>query len=296
MNRAFLLLSVGIILGACHQNQDRIQKPSTAEREPKEIFGFYSPPETKMIYSEFVSDSFKIFTSLPQKYNYDTLSKYPLIIVLDANGYFESIVAELKLGTLTQDLPKAIFIGIGYRSFWAMDSLRDRDYTYPAALPEDSFKVSGGAPKFKKFINRELLPKIFREYRVNEKQIILLGHSLGGYFVLYYMLDSLENREFKITNFISASPYLSYGSRYLLNLERKLSSSKNELPVKLYLSVGSLERDTSRKENAFQDFKTQLESRHYKGAQLKLLEFGNFDHMDAAMPGFMKGLVFVFEN
>src|SRR3977135_518588 len=130
MNRSSILLSAGIILGACHQDQDRIQKPLTREREPKEIFGCYSPPKIKMIYSEFVSDSFKIFTSLPQKYNNDTLSTYPLILVLDANGYFESIVAELKLGTLTHDFPKSILIGIGYRNFWAMDSLRDRDYTY----------------------------------------------------------------------------------------------------------------------------------------------------------------------
>jgi len=296
MNRSCILLSAGIILGACRQDQGRIQERMTGDREPNEIFGFYSPPETKMIYSKYVSDTFKIFTSLPQKYNSDSLSTYPLILVLDANGYLESIVAELKLGTLTQDFPKSIVIGIGYRDFWTMDSLRNRDYTYPAALPEDSFNVSGGAQKFKKFINLELLPKITAEYRVNEKQIILLGHSLGGYFVLYYMLDSLENGEFKITNFISASPSLSYGNRYLLNLEKKLSSSKHKLPVRLYLSVGSLERDTLQNENVFLDFKTQLEAHHYQGTQLKSVEFGNFDHMDAAMPGFMKGFVFLFEK
>jgi len=64
----------------------------------------------------------------------------------------------------------------------------------------------------------------------------------------------------------------------------------------MYLSMGSLDRDTTQAENVFLDFKNQLALHHYKGAKMKLQEFGNFEHMDAALPGFMKGLVFVFEK
>lgn len=286
----------GIILSACYQDHHKKLSSPTVKREPMNIFDLYTNREPTMMYSAFVSDSFMIFSSLPQKYDPDSVAKYPLILVLDANGYFESVVAELKLGTLTQGFPPSIVIGIGYTDFWAMDSLRNRDYTYPIALPEDEFGISGGAQRFKKFINLELLPKLTREYHVDQDRIMLLGHSLGGYFVLYYMLDSFQDEEFKITSFIAASPSLWYNRRYLFDLEKKLRISKDTLPVKLYVSMGSLERDTTQKENAFMDLKTQLEAHHYPGSRFKFIEYGNFGHMEAAMPGFINGLVFSFEE
>ncbi|MEO7988052.1 MAG: alpha/beta hydrolase-fold protein [Chryseolinea sp.] len=289
----FLLLSV---LSACDSQEKKVSgEASQVKNDPNEIFSYYSEPETKMVYSESVSDSFKIFTSLPNEYNSDTTSTYPLILVLDANAYFESVVAELKLSTLTQGQPKSIVVGIGYKNFWAMDSLRNRDYTYPIAPPEDEFVVSGGAEKFKNFIDNELLTKSTKQYRVNKNQVILMGHSLGGYFVLYHMFNSFEESEYSINNYISVSPSLSYVNQYVLKLEKKLRELKKPLPVKLYVSTGSLEQ-SEKYENLFLKLKTQMESSHYDSANLKFVEFGNFEHMDSAMPGFMKGLVFVFEK
>lgn len=39
-----------------------------------------------------------------------------------------------------------------------------------------------------------------------------------------------------------------------------------------------------------------MEASRYHSAKLKFVEFGNFEHLDSAMPGFMKGLVFTFEK
>lgn len=39
-----------------------------------------------------------------------------------------------------------------------------------------------------------------------------------------------------------------------------------------------------------------MEASHYESANVKFVEFGSFDHMGSAMPGFMKGLVFAFEK
>ncbi len=296
MNRSTILFSLFFVLFACNLKERRIPKSTLPEKDDlNEIFGYYSEPKAEMVYSEFVSDSFKVLKSLPSEYYQDTASTYPLLIVLDANAYFESVVAELKLSTLTQGLPKAIVVGIGYKGFWAMDSLRDRDFTHPRALPEDSFRISGGAEKFKRFIDDELLPKVLNQFRVSQKQIVLMGHSLGGYFVLYYMFDSLEKGEYKVGNYISVSPALAYHNKYLLSLEWELSLSARALPLKLYVSTGSAEHE-SNQENLFSTLKTQFERSRYKEAKVKFVEFGNFDHMDAAMPGFMKGLIFVFEE
>jgi predicted alpha/beta superfamily hydrolase len=291
-----ILFLLFFILSACDVNKTEASKAVIADKvDPNEIFGYYSDPETEMIYSRSVSDSFKIFTSLPSEYNNDTISTYPLLMVLDANGYFESVVAELKMNTLTQGQPKSIVVGIGYKNFWAMDSLRNRDYTYPVAPPEDEFAVSGGGDKFAHFINDELLEMITKQYRVNKDQVVLMGHSLGGYFVLYHMLSSFEKGAYPISRYISVSPSLSYHNQYLLSEEKKIGASKKLLPVKLYVSTGSLEQSPEY-ENLFLKLKNQMEASHYDSAKLKFVEFGNFEHMDSAMPGFMKGLVFAFEK
>lgn len=296
MIRSCIFIFMFFVLLACDVKKQRNPEPSVSLMDnPNEIFGYYSEPKAEMMYSGIVSDSFQIFTSLPGEYHKDTSSTYPLLLVLDANAYFESVVAESKLGMLTQGLPKALIVGIGYKGFWAMDSLRDRDYTYPKALPEDSFRISGGAEKFKRFIDEELLPRTLKQLRVNKNQIVLMGHSLGGYFVLYYMFNSLENGERLIGNYISASPALSYYNQYLLSLERKLSSTGGTLPFKLYVSSGSAEHEPN-KENLFLRLKSELEGPGFKQAKVRFVEFGNFDHMDSAIPGFMKGLVFVFEE
>jgi predicted alpha/beta superfamily hydrolase len=288
-----LLVLTSIFLVACHYDRKDTKK-GAADSELPDITHLYSTPSSKMVYSKSVSDSFKIFISLPELYGQDPTKKYPLILMLDANAYFEPVLSELKLGTLTQGYPKSIVIGIGYKNFGSMDSLRDRDYTYPAALAADSFNVSGGGQKFKRFIDQELLPYILADYKVDHSKIVLMGHSLGGYFSLYYLLDSIEKGESKITNFIAASPSLYYYNKYLLSLERK-STQKKSFTFQVYVSSGSLERDSTQRENLFLEFTDQLKALRANDDHIKYDEYSHFNHMDAAMPGFMKGLIFVFE-
>ena len=138
---------LGAILLSCGKNKSIIETKSKGENDFKEIFDLYTIEEPELIYSQAVSDSFKLFKSLPDGYGADS-SKYPLLLILDANAYFEAFVAEMKLARLTQGIPKSIIIGVGYKTFWAMDSLRDRDYTPLEYKDHSGF---GGAKKFKSF-------------------------------------------------------------------------------------------------------------------------------------------------
>jgi predicted alpha/beta superfamily hydrolase len=40
-----------------------------------------------------------------------------------------------------------------------------------------------GADHFKNFIDKELLQKIEKEYKIDTRKIVLCGHFLGGYFI-----------------------------------------------------------------------------------------------------------------
>jgi predicted alpha/beta superfamily hydrolase len=66
-----------------------------------------------------------------------------------------------------------------------MDSLRNRDYTFPMAGERDSFRISGWGDKYYDFIASKIKPFIDSLYRTDDSSQTIVGHSLAGYFALY---------------------------------------------------------------------------------------------------------------
>jgi hypothetical protein len=259
-----------------------------------EFSNLYTEAVIEGMYSKHVADTFKIFKSFPKDYLTDTTKRYPVIIILDANAFFESVVSQLKFSSFIGEIPKAIIIGVGYKDFNTMDSLRTRDYTYPKAIPEYEMSVSGGADKFKLFIDEELLPELAKEYRINLDNSTLCGHSLAGYFSLFYSLKSLEENKFSIKNVVSASPSLHYNHRYIFNMAKVIQA--NKMPMKLYISVGSGDMADEESKGILNQFVTVLTNRKLDGLKLEQAEYTNFGHIDAAIPGFIKGLSYIYKK
>lgn len=281
-----------IILISCGQNE----RTQTADNSLTEFSKYYSDPTSEKMYSQQVQDTFRLFKATPKGYSNDSTKKYPLIIILDANAFFESTVSELKFNSFIGLIPKSIVIGVGYKDFPTMDSLRSRDYTYPTAIPEYEMTLSGGAEKFKKFVDEELIPKLTREYKIDIDRSVICGHSLGGYFTLYYGLKSIEENSFTIKNIVSASPSLHYNHRYLFEMERNFSKPTNDIPLNFYISMGSEDMADEESKGILDSFEKQISDRNYKGLRIKKAEYSNFGHIDAAVPGFIKGLTYSFEK
>ena len=288
-----LILSLFLIpLISCNHN-DHVVK-GEMKFGLTEFSDYYTEPTAEKMYSNSVSDTFRIFKSFPKDYDKDSTKKYPLIIILDGNAYIESVVAEMKFNAFIGMIPNAILIGVGYKDFPTMDSLRIRDYTFPIGLPEYEMTVSGGADKFKKFIDEELLLKLNQQYRVDLDKSVLCGHSLGGYFSLYYLFKSIEEDRYSIKNIVSASPSLHYNHRYIFDMEKNLKAT--EAPLRVYISMGSEEMTDDESKGILDKFESQILKKKYIGLKLRKAEYTNFGHMDAAIPGFIKGLAYVFEN
>src|SRR6185295_4865983 len=100
------------------------------------------------VYSKAVQDSFVISIQLPEQYDKDSLQNYPTVYMLDANFHFPILAATVKQYEKGGLLPPIILVGIGYKSFELMDSLRVRDDLYPAALASDEITAIGGGQKF----------------------------------------------------------------------------------------------------------------------------------------------------
>lgn len=293
----FQKIFVGITIAtviSCDRKQT--QDTSDIPGPLTEFSNYYRLLKTEALYSQNVSDSFRIFKAVPDGYHKDSAETYPLIVILDANAFFEPTVAELKFNSFIGMIPKAIVVGVGYKDFSTMDSLRSRDYTWPVAIPEYEMPVSGGADKMKKFIDRELLPKLRSEFKIDSRRIALCGHSLGAYFALYYGLSSISEKSFAVTNIVAASPSLHYNNRYLFEMEKAIAKPAGNVPLRIYVSMGSEDMADEESKGILDSFASQVVKSNYAGLTIRKAEYSNFGHIDAALPGFIKGLAFVFEE
>lgn len=239
------------------------------------------------ISSDFVKDDFNIKVSLPSGYE-ESENSYPVIFLLDANLYFDIFAQSLRDYGNVGLSPQAILVGIGYKDILTMDSLRQRDYTYPQAIAEYEMSTSGGADNFLGFIEDELYGKIAESYRIDTSNVVLYGHSLGGYFALYSFLKSSDYPNSKINRFIAASPSLHYNDYYLLSLMQKNPKHAAD-SEKLYITYGGLENSDDPSFLSLENIADTL----YENIGKERLTFdiySNFDHMDTQFPTFFKGL------
>ncbi len=238
-------------------------------------------------YSPVVKNSFYIQTQLPLEYSDSTAKRYPVVIMLDGNFHFPMLAASVRQYEKGGLLPPIILVGIGYKSFKDMDSLRVRDYLYPAPLPSDEMKASGGGERFRQFVVQELLPSIDSTYRTTTDNRALLGHSFGGYFALYTLLNQAKNKTHEFKNFVAASSPIWYNNYYLNQLPTQLSAAAGKDSTNLFLSVGELENP-------------QWDIKPYKEltAKLKTVKtlnvmggsYSQLGHMDTGQLSFLKGL------
>jgi predicted alpha/beta superfamily hydrolase len=249
---------------------------------------------TSILFSEFVKDSFSIFIQLPKDYNKKKAQLFPVIYLLDGNAYFDIVSHLLNEKNLTD----AILVGVGYKDFLLMDSLRNRDYTFPKALPEDSFSISGGADKFLAFIELELIPFMDKTYRTDTTDRTLMGHSLGGYFTLYVLEEAINKKQDFFKNYVAASPSLDYCNQYIPKQFQKVTNYQDTIQRILFLSFGGREDSedggtgTAGIDN-FNLFTELLSENRFKNIKVKSEVYPNFGHMETAIPTFMKALILI---
>lgn len=245
---------------------------------------------TSRLYSQFVQDSFSIFVHVPPQYKQSN-RKYPTVYVLDANVYYDPLSNVLISVKGNKVPPEVILIGIGYKDFFTMNLLRDRDYTYPSALASDSFLISGGAENFLSFIEKELIPYIDKSYRTNQQNRALMGHSLGGYFTLFALHHELQNQSHFFKNYVAASPSLEYCDSYIMKQFEQLSAIiPNKGKRNLLLTTEGQDEGKVYETNIrqFTQFLTYL---NRKDIELKSQIYTKFEHMETAIPSFEQGLL-----
>ena len=140
---------------------------------------------TETLHSAVLNESRTITVQLPKSYASTPNKKYPVIYRLDGKGNIPLITAVLERLQDASAAPEVIIVAIENTN-----RLRD---LYPTVNqePQGPVGIGGGAPKFLRFIENELIPFVDKKYRTHNFKVIA-GASAGGVFVLYTLQTKPE--------------------------------------------------------------------------------------------------------
>jgi predicted alpha/beta superfamily hydrolase len=167
---------------------------------------------------------------LPESYQSNTDATYPVIYLIDGDYTFHGLSGMLDfLANKAQLIPDVILVGIA-------DKGTDiyRQYMTPAGLTAPFKKEDAGkAELFLTFLEKELKPYINSHYRAANNSI-LVGHSMGGLFVLNALLESPNAFE----HFVSMSPSVWLNDHAIMAKAKSFIGKSKHKPTSLYLSLG----------------------------------------------------------
>lgn len=242
--------------------------------------------EVRQLKSSATGRDYDIYVRLPDGYEQDKGKQYPVIYSLDGQWDFKML--DSICGGLVYDkfIPEVIIVGITYSGEQVdYGDLRAKDYTPVRDL---FFGGGGDGPKFLAFLREQLIPFIESNYRIDPARRVLMGSSYGGTFTLYALFSDPA----LFQGYLAGSPVVVYGNRFAFQQEAEYADSHTDLPVRLFISVGSAE------ELAYpvQEFMDVLRERNYQGLVLKTLTVAGEGHASNKPESYNRGLRFLFQN
>ena len=193
------------------------------------VFCFSSKAQTTLfdtIESSILLENRPLKVHLPKSFSKKNQKTYPLILTLDGESVFYSIVGNTELLTINDYIPESIVVGIDQNYMESNDKYarwNDCDINYDTGLPENK------GVNFKKFISSELLPYLEKKYKIGQSKTIC-GHSFTANYINYFLLD--ERPVFNA--YISISPYIP--KALFKTVFNNLNSSKEN--IFYYLTTG----------------------------------------------------------
>jgi predicted alpha/beta superfamily hydrolase len=270
MKKIFLMLLVLNVLAANAQQYPPVTIPGSEVR--------------KLTASVVSGQEYELQILLPAGYEKSN-KKYPVVYLMDSQWDFPAIKSIYGQQYFDGFIPELIVVGVTWGGINPNpDSLRARDYT---PTNEARLIQSGGADKFLDFMKTELFPYVEKNYRVNDDRT-LMGCSLGGLFTLY----TLFTHTTMFTGYVAASPAVSWGNEVLYQYEKPFAEQKVQSPVRVYMTVGDVERGRP----IFEKMANKMKQRNYRNVMLRSKVLENTGHSGTKSETYTRGLQYVFER
>jgi predicted alpha/beta superfamily hydrolase len=210
----------------------------------------------------------------------------PVVYVLD--GFWWSDMAAGVLSDFSGEgkIPKCLMVSLDYKKGDGVFA-RNKDLVYPG----EGVQEPAEADKFFLFLKTELLPQVEANYNCDTTQRVLFGHSLGGLFTLYSLLDNAAQPLFK--KCIAASCSIGMGvDNYVFEKEKEAALQVTDLPVSLFIGSGTYVGSSPA---MHQEFYQRIKARGYPSFKVGFSLYPE-QHGTDPFPTFKDGIQFVFNN
>ena len=279
-----LILKISLFLSTSYPQNSNDTAKSIKTYRQVEISG----SEINEFQSAITGEKYFIYVGLPRSYS-DSTKIYPVMYIMDADGSFGTCTEITRLLALGNEVPEIIIVGIAYGvSFNEYLYNRQRDYT-PTVMKK--YAGSGGGKKFLRFIDEELIPFVETKYRVKRSDRAMCGFSYGGLFALY----TLFHKPKLFNRYLAGSPSFFWDNGILFEYEKKYFENRSDLPVRLFISAGSLENN-----NVFikplKRFTNIFNTRGYSGLQIKSIILDDETHFSSFGNFFTKGIKWLYKT
>lgn len=197
-----------------------------------------------LVNSHELGEPITLRVHLPVEYNTDLDRSFPVLWVLDGHSQGTQIARSMRTLSRIEIAEPSIVVEVPSSSRG-----RQSDYMPPW---EDS-PPDAQADRFYRFLEGEAVPALAEAYRVNGTRI-LVGHSMGGLFTLYALLQNSPLFE----GFFVFSPSVWVGDEQILGELERATPSPTAVPTRLFLSLGENEGNEMR--SGFEALETILTS------------------------------------
>lgn len=225
--------------------------------------------------SEVLDQRRTIEIAVPEGYE-EGDATYPVLYVLDGMQNLRHVAGSAEVLARTGQIPPLIVVGIESDN-------RMRDFT-PSAVADVPY--SGGAPAFLEFLRREVIPYVEAHYRTHPFRI-LEGHSLGGLFAAYTMMEQPDVFDAHVV----MSPSLWWNGEEMTERAKSFFAAPQH-PLSAFFGIGT--EDGLGMRNELGRFVDVLEQDRPAGIQWAHREFEDEGHMSAPLLVNYFGLKFIF--
>lgn len=175
--------------------------------------------------SEVMGDSFQIVVSLPFGYA-QSEADFPLLLTLDGDVMFGMASEVPRLMSFERSAPPMVVASIVYGDFQRWLAGRQRDF----------HSKDGGAARFLTALAQEIVPFLQSQYRINEGDKALYGHSSGGLFAVF----AAAHKPSLFQRILASSPSLEEELEWAGELLEQMTENPDKLP-KIYISADKSE-------------------------------------------------------
>lgn len=244
----------------------------------------YDTPERLVIKSQVLGEERTILVRTPAGYTRGS-ERFPVLYMTDGDAHIQHTSGTISFLARNARMPEMIVVGI-------TNTDRTRDLT-PTRVAQPgnqnaNFPTSGGADKFLKFIETELIPLVESKYRTQPFRA-LAGHSLGGLFAVHTLVTKPE----LFNSYIAVSPSLQWDNFMMIDRVKEFFKARKELNRTLFTSLGNEPGDIG---DAYGLFREVLQKQQVQGFVWEAAKYDDEDHGSVVLRSHYAGLRKVFDG